>query len=331
MMTRRARLTVEYAGANITQNVEADLTSFTHNDNANGTADDISLTLKDNEGKWIGDWFSEKGDKVKITLIAEHWGGEGDTQTLALGTFIVDEPEYSLAPRQLTIKGVSIPNNTAFTDSPTSKGWNKVTLSGMIGEIAGKHGLALLYDAGLDPQIERVDQNEMSDMAFIAEQAAKYGLAYKISDEQIIIYSMMEYEQKPPVMTIDREGGAVLGGMLKEKPAYSGVKVVYTPPKTGKQVSHIFGSEDKLFTLNQSAANEAEAEQMAKGKLRELNQDAATASLSLLGSTKLVAGVVVALTGFGRFDGNYFVDKVTQRLPNFTLEIAAHKVLEGGY
>lgn len=111
-----------------------------------------------------------------------------------------------------------------------------------------------MFDSSTDPKIERVDQNEQSDMAFLSEQIKKYGLAYKISSETIIIYSPAEYEQKPPVMTIKRDSGVVISGSLKAEPVYTGVKVVYTPPKTGKKISVIFGTEEKLYTINKSAA-----------------------------------------------------------------------------
>jgi len=331
MKTRRAYLDITYQGVSITTDIADDLLSFIHNDNASQTADDITITLKDNRGKWIRDWFPEKGHKLKAVLVLENWNSEGTKEELPLGTFIIDAPEYQLSPSQLDLKGVSIPNSNNFTDDPVSKGWNKIKLKEMISQIAAKHGLTLLYDSQVNPQIERIDQNELSDMNFIADLAKKYGLAYKVSDEQIIIYSQAEYEQKPPVVTVKRTGGVVISGSLRTAPTYTGVKVNFTPPKTGKQVSATFGTTEKLFEVNQSAQNQAEAEQMAKAKLRELNKESMTAELTLVGMLQIVAGVVIKLEDFGKFDGNYFVDKVTQTLPNFSINVSAHKALEGGY
>ena len=331
MITRRAKLIITYEGTDITADIADDLLSFTHNDNASQTADDISITLKDETGKWISDWFPGKGDKIKAAIVTQNWGSDGESKQLDLGTFIVDEPTYSLSPSQLSINATSIPSNANFTDSPVSKAWNKITLQNLTGQIAKKHGLTLMFDSSMDPKIERVDQNEQSDMTFLSEQIKKYGLAYKISSETIIIYSPAEYEQKSPIMTIKRDSGVVISGSLKAEPVYTGVKVVYTPPKTGKKISVTLGTEEKLYTLNKSAASQAEAELMAKGQLRELNQRGYTADLVTVGTTDIVAGVVIALEGFGKFDGKYFVDKVSQSLPNFTVSISAHKVLEGGY
>lgn len=331
MKTRRAYLDVTYQGVNITADIANDILSFSHNDNASQSADDITITLKDNTGKWINDWFPQKGDKLTAVLVIQNWNSEGTKEQLPLGTFIIDTPEYQLSPPQLNLKGISIPNNNNFTDTPVSKGWNKASLKGIIEQIAAKYGLRVLYDTAINPQIERIDQNEISDMNFIAEIVQKYGLAYKVSEEQIIIYSQEEYEQKAPVATIKRTGGAVISGSLKTAPTYTGVKVNFTPPKTGKQVSYTFGSEGKIFALNQSATSQAEAEQLAKAKLRELNQEGMTVDLTLIGTLQIVAGVIIALEDFGQFDGRYFVDKVNQSLPNFTINLTAHKVLEGGY
>ena len=331
MKTRRAYLDITYQGVNITADIADDLLAFSHNDNADGTADDITITLKDNIGKWISDWFPEKGDRLKAVLVLENWNAEDTKEQFQLGTFIIDEPEYQLSPSQLNLKGVSIPNDSNFTDNPISKGWNKVKLKEIIEQIAGKYGLVLLYDTQNNPFIERIDQNETSDMNFIADLAKRYGLAYKVSDEQIIIYSKAEYEKKEPVVTIKRTGGMVVSGSLKTAPTYTGVKVNFTPPKSGKQVSVTFGTDEKLFEINQSAQNQAEAQQMAKAKLRELNQNSITADLTLVGTITIIAGVVIKLEDFGHFDGNYFVDRVTQTLPNFTVQVSAHKTLDGGY
>lgn len=51
MITRRAKLVINYEGTNITADIAADLLRFTHNDNASQTADDISVVLKDETGQ----------------------------------------------------------------------------------------------------------------------------------------------------------------------------------------------------------------------------------------------------------------------------------------
>ena len=58
---------------------------------------------------------------------------------------------------------------------------------------------------------------------------------------------------------------------------------------------------------------------IAKATLRKLNLRKMTGSLSLVGDTFLVAGVVIKLKGFGSFDGG------------FIIESASHSVSTSGY
>lgn len=329
MRSRRAYLDIVYEGVNISKEIAEDLMTFSHNDNAHGTADDIAITLKDREEKWINAWFPEKGDKIKVILNLENWDGDNQKESLDLGVFVVDEPSYSISPSQLSLNAISTPSNGNFTDSPVNKGWNKITLKSLFEQIASKNNLTLLFDAQSGITIDRIDQNELSDMNFISDVCGKYGLNYKVSDTKIIIYDEKTYEKKPPILTISKHN--VISGQLNCKPTFTGVKVTYSDPASGQNISYTFGKTDKLFSLNQSVKSQSEAEQVAKAKLRELNREGFTAQITVVGTLKIMAATVIQLKDFGRFDGNYFVDKVSQTLPNFTLSIETHKVLEGDY
>lgn len=58
---------------------------------------------------------------------------------------------------------------------------------------------------------------------------------------------------------------------------------------------------------------------MAKATLRRLNLRSVTGSMTLVGDTRLVAGIVIEVKGFGSFDGNFFI------------ESASHSMSESGY
>ncbi len=117
MQARRASVTVNYMGVDITKDIQSDLLSFKYTDNASDTADDIDIELKDEKAKWLTDWFPQKGDIIKATINTINWHKDGDAGELYCGSFIVDEPEYSGRPRKMTIKDISIPSNTNFTNT----------------------------------------------------------------------------------------------------------------------------------------------------------------------------------------------------------------------
>lgn len=73
------------------------------------------------------------------------------------------------------------------------------------------------------------------------------------------------------------------------------------------------------YQVKKRAASLDEAKRIAKATLRKLNLRSVTGSLSLVGNTSLVAGVVVELKGFGSFDGRFYI------------ESASHSVSTSGY
>jgi phage protein D len=60
--------------------------------------------------------------------------------------------------------------------------------------------------------------------------------------------------------------------------------------------------------VNQRVKSHAEAESLAKSKLHEANKKEVTGSFSLQGDIGLVGGVNVEVSGYGQFDGVYFIE-----------------------
>ena len=54
---RRAWVTVEYDGKDITEQVSKSLLTFSYVDKSSDEADELDITLHDREGNWINDWY----------------------------------------------------------------------------------------------------------------------------------------------------------------------------------------------------------------------------------------------------------------------------------
>lgn len=63
------------------------------------------------------------------------------------------------------------------------------------------------------------------------------------------------------------------------------------------------------YELKKRVKSQAEAERLAKAKLRELNNRVVTGEVTLIGDPTIVAGTVVRMSGFGAFDGNFVVEE----------------------
>ena len=53
---------------NATEEVVPDLLSFTYSDKEADQADEISLTLKDETGKWAGSWRPDAGETIRAYI-----------------------------------------------------------------------------------------------------------------------------------------------------------------------------------------------------------------------------------------------------------------------
>jgi phage protein D len=336
MLARRTAMDLMYQGVNVSASIAKDLLSFTYTDNASDISDSISISLKDDTGKWITAWAPGLGDKIKASILTTNWWKDGESQKLDCGTFMVDDPEYSGRPRILTLNAAALPSNNDFRDTDKSKTWEKITVRKIANDIAYSAGLALYYDTAKSYTISYIEQSEQPDSAFLADICSKYGLCLKVYNDKIVIFSEVEYEAKPKIWTIT-EDKALSWNAKKTltETGYDACVLTYTPPSSGQKLQYAFNlvpSPKKILRINHDVANVAEAEIVAKAELRKANIKQYTMSFSTLGNVYLIASYPVMVSGFGVFDGKYYIDKVDHTVGSgYTSSIDVHRVLVGGY
>lgn len=339
MLARRAFVDVSYMGVNITDHIQKDLLGLTYTDNAFKNADDIKIILKDQKGKWLRDWFPEKGDTIQASIHTLNWRKDEDKQILPCGSFIVDDPEYSGRPRTLNIKAISIPSNSNFTEIKRSRAWKNINLQAIATNIAQLAGLQLFFASSINPIFQRIEQTETSDMSFLAKKCEEEGLACKVTDQQIIIFSEKEYEQRQSIAKFSEFQSTVLSYDLNttlNDTKYAGCKIKYFDATIGKLIEYLFSlkeidpKKDKIYELNARAQSLEEAKRITQNTLRNLNKKEYNVSLTVAGNTEIVGGCCVDLIDFGKFNGKYFVDKATHFIGNgYTTTLDLHKCLEG--
>ncbi|SPT72412.1 Phage protein D [Anaerobiospirillum thomasii] len=72
----------------------------------------------------------------------------------------------------------------------------------------------------------------------------------------------------------------------------------------------------QVYVLKKRCTSLAEAQRLAKAKLRELNQRQTTGLTDLGGQSSFIRWAVVALSGFGSFDGNFIIEKANHSVSN---------------
>jgi phage protein D len=316
----RTYLEITYNGVDISRDISNDLVSFQFTDNESGKADDISIGLKDDDGLWSGAWTPGQGDTIEATIVTEN--DDQGVLRLALGKFTIDEFTSSGTPSVFEIAAVSVPIDGSIRREIKSRAWEDYKLSGIADDIARNGGIEMLFLASPDPVYDRRDQHDETDLQFLNRLCEDEAFALKVTDRQLIVYNSAQQENYPPVATIYKRTGDVLGYSFKAQShsVYKAVTVRYKDQDTGKVNEYRYESEsaegNREFKVYQRAKNIAEAERLAKAALRQKNRKGTEATLKMRGSVDLVTGVPVELVGFGYFDGVYLIKKATHTVGN---------------
>lgn len=327
---RQATVSIKYNGKNVTENIKHCFSNMTYTDVASGETDTISIALTDESNKWINGWFPIEGDFVETEINQLNWTQIDDNKKLNCGKFLVDDFDFNGPPDTFNLKGIASPINSNFASTTNSKPWNKTTVKGIASNIAKKAGISLVFDA-TDYSIEKIEQNNQTDMAFLFSICESYGFSMKLYNSKLIIFDEEKYEKKTSKGTIDKSDCSNYGLNGTLVGTYHGVSIKYTNTKTNKTLSYTYNplKGSRILKLNEKAENLKDAELKAKARLRKANKASRTITLELKGNIKYLAGTCFNLTGFGKFNGKYYIDKATHNFnTGYTVSMQMHKVLE---
>ncbi|MBQ9273500.1 MAG: hypothetical protein IJ228_01685 [Succinivibrio sp.] len=333
----------------ISLDVSADLLSCSYTDKIDDEADEVSLTLKDETGKWAGSWSPTRGDFLRVIFANER--GEVDT-----GKMSIDELRTSGRPRVFEVRGVNVPLDNTIRRTMKTRTFEQSTLSAIGAQIADTNGLSFKYDCEDDPEYDRSDQKDESDLAYLKRLCKDAGYSVKIFDGLLYVFDQKSFESKPAVKTIEESGGTVLSWnfQAQQSERYKAVTVKWrdvskktrsgSSPKTDEVSLYLTGKgsakaevakgntavkqeyvdytytddsvdeSGQIYVLKKRCTNLGEAERLARAKLRELNLRQLTGSLSVIGDPALQAGTVVELKSFGSFDGNFIVESASHSM-----------------
>lgn len=332
---RRAWLQVTYNSKDISEALAQYLISASYTDNLSGQVDDISLTLEDKAGLWQSDWMPVKGATLDITLCTYNWQGlyDGEFDT-TLGTFEVDEIEMTSAPDVVNIKAVaiSVGDDSTLRSTLRSKTWENISVRKVANDIAWENGMKLFWDCDDNPDIDKLEQNDESDLSVLQKVCDDAGFALKITTDTIIVFDEAKYEQAEPVIEIYHPGTNIIADIAeadgtptpdrifhstgysfktKIRDVYKKCHIKYTNDQDKSVIESTFTDPNKsdgaTLEIHQQVTSQAEADRLAKKKLREKNRDECTGSYSLDGCQFLCAGETIEMIGFGVFSGRYIV------------------------
>lgn len=343
---RRTRFQCIFDGTDITSDIVPYLLSVTYIDNDDAEGDDLQLQLQDRDKTWLNSWLAAAvetaaGDNLKIrgTITAENWASDGKDQSLDCGEFELDSVSASGPPNTVTIKATSLPYSSQIRQTKTSKAWEAYHLSGILSEIASKHGMTSMFDAEKDPYYKRVEQTRTTDIKFLLKLCQDAGLSLKATDGTLVIYDQAAYEKKEPVIFINQSN--ILDWKLSTQQTdteYQSCRVSYVLPDgtSIEGIAKVDDYDEKSKTNQQlevyaQVADADEAKTLAAKHLRLHNKFSRQVSFTVPGNPLYLAGEVMEVSGFGMFDGRYLCTQAKHAVggSGYKATLVGRRILEG--
>lgn len=335
---RQVWLDVTYEKTTITEDLKPYLKGWSYTDNLSGQADELQITIMDKSQLWSGDWFPDEGAKITATIKRRNWNDDDKEDELPLGGMEIDEIDTRYPPSEVTIKALSMPQSSTLKGQNKNQAWEKTKLSVVARDIATGAGLTLYYDVADDPEYDRIEQTDETDLHFIMRLCRDAGLAFKVSDLQLVIFDEAVFEQAAPMLTIDRLKWPIKkwNGRATLHDTYKACRLKYRSPKGRKNYDYTFTPKnppntERVLILRERFDNLGEAERKAKKSLREKNSKAWQISITITASLKVYAGMVITLKNFGKFDGNWLIKQVVHNQSGSGTEVSLdmRRCLEG--
>lgn len=301
-------------------------TAFSYTDVASGQSDSVSIALQDIGKEWMGKLMPKRGASLGIKIILTNWGSGEGKESFDCGTFVLDDISFSGRPLSCVLGGVSVPAMDDFKSLPVTNTWEKTTVQDIASQIADRAGVFLHYDADTI-QIAEIEQSKQTDSAFLYSLCEKYGLAMKVYNHKIVIFDIVKYEEKDAVLTIEETDTNSWSFNTTVDGTYTGVNLDYTDPDMEDTIKVTMGSQGRMYAINTQASGQYDAELQAAAKVNAANRGIQTMEITMRANTGIVASHCVMISGFGEFDGKYYVDEIKHSLAKaYTMQLSIHKV-----
>lgn len=316
---RRVVPGIKFNGKNVKQTLESYMKSLEFADIASGESDTIKLTLQNIEMKWLSSWYPKKGDKIQGSLVFENWNAAGSSYSLPLGTFVLDEIGYRGGPLEASFGGISTPTASSFRTRNRTKTWKKITIRQIAKMICKRYKLKLVYSAK-KIKLGSYEQSKKDDSSFLYELCDKYGLGMKAFAGKIIIFDKGRYEKKAAIATLDRSSFIDDDWEFADSLShtYTGASFAYkTNKKKKKTLKGYIGFKKKGAKGNRTMSVTEQMTSLKDGKrkaaalVNKANEEATTLSGTIYPNPKIIATATVTITGMGKANGKYYVDKTT--------------------
>lgn len=333
---RTPRWILSYAGKNITADISSAVVEISFVDHEGHVGNEIEVRVADEHRRFQGPWYPATGDLLNLQI-----GYAGETLA-PCGDFNIDELELDFPPDVMHIRALAATITSPWR-TPIAQGYENQTLTQIASTIAAKHGYSVVgLPNAINVTFQRVTQNRETDLAFLKRIAREHNYDFKIDTQSgasgthrvLVFYSIPALEAQAPIRTFTRAD--IMRGHLKARThrVYASAVASYQNPATKSLVTQSASASSaptpdtlKVATRIETAP---QAALKAQAALHRHNMMQTTGHLTMPGDAAMLAGVVITLSGFGAYSGNYLVSKATHRLERssgYTTELEVRNVI----
>lgn len=260
---RRTRLVLTYNDKDITADISNYIESFSFTERAkNGESDDLNIIVENTTGIWSNGWFPERGATLTAQIITENWNQPNDYEMLDCGSFEIDDLTDSGPVSTFSIGALSVGITSSIRGESRSQAWENFKLSGLVNEIAERHGFDVFFDSDYDPVIDRFDQKNESDLEFLIKIAEYIGVNVRLSHNKIIVYQERLYDAQEVSLTLSRNEDGFINHSFRASSAdiYAACQVQFLDSKSGKLVTYQYTPDGRSGVMGKEDSKSSSGE-----------------------------------------------------------------------
>lgn len=316
----KPKTVITYEGKDVSADFAPILEGISFKDFLDGCAGEIEINLSNREGFFWADWYPDIEDEIHTLM-----GYEG-SDMLDAGIFWVDEVSLSGGNSGDTcnIRALSL-RSSGLNSATQKKNHAGRPVADIVNEVADT--LSCRAKGDLSGTWSGI-QNE-TGLRFLNRLAHDLGRIFKVEGTDLIFYSI---EKLGEIGQLEIKRADVVSYDVKDVAAgrISKCTVKWWDRKAKKQ---IIGSYDAKIKGGgevvrwEEVKDDAEAQKKAKDFITDRNKKGVEFSISMIGDVRLRAGVGVRMTGFGRFDGTYYISEATHTVNSsgYTTDVTLQK------
>jgi uncharacterized protein len=312
---------IVYNGSDISGDIAKMVHEIEWREAIGGMASEVSVTVEDTGGRWRGSSYPKPTDSIDLQI------GYAGSKLLDCGTFTIDEFEYRFPPSTVTMRAVES-WITAPLNSLNSYGYQDMTVLGIAGAVAQRHGWTLVASPGTEDSNlgwNYKAQGHETDLEFLQRLATEHGYYFQVRPPQLIFYSKPVLEQQTPTGPTISQTMVTSGRFHFQalaEPTYASAGNLYTDPIEGQLQSsgrvQVSGSPPvtaNSLNLVQRVENAQQARVLAEAALHDANMLLYDGELALPGTTAFRAGQTIQLgTDFGIYGGTWLIEQAAHTL-----------------